>query len=250
METTSIPVMAKARIGHEDEARVLEMLGVDMIDESEVLTPADPFFHIAKKEFTVPFVCGCTNMAEAVRRIVEGAAMIRTKGEAGTGNVVSAVQHARLLNSEMNFVALNPQKHSEIIDSIMEPFKRLESASELEITIENTPFCSMEVLKDEVEQIVEQISTNHRLPVVTFSAGGIATPADAALMMRHSMDGVFVGSGIFKSSDPSRTAEAIVLAAHHHNDPSKVEEACRIAGSPMPGLEIETLDVRMDKRGW
>ena len=250
METTSIPVMAKARIGHEDEARVLEILGVDMIDESEVLTPADPFFHIAKKEFTVPFVCGCTNMSEAVRRIVEGAAMIRTKGEAGTGNVVSAVQHARLLNSEMDFVASNPQKHPEIIDSIMEPFKRLESASKLGITIENTPFGSMEILKNEIGQIVEQISTNHRLPVVTFSAGGIATPADAALMMRHSMDGVFVGSGIFKSSDPSRTAEAIVLAAHHHNDSSKVEEACRIAGSPMPGLEIETLDVRMDKRGW
>tara|TARA_B100000902_G_scaffold248276_1_gene234981 strand:+ start:2320 stop:3297 length:978 start_codon:yes stop_codon:yes gene_type:complete len=250
IETTSIPVMAKARIGHEDEARVLEVLGVDMIDESEVLTPADPFYHIAKKNFTVPFVCGCTSMAEAVRRIVEGAAMIRTKGEAGTGNVVSAVQHARLLNSEMEFTRNNPEKHGEIINSIIAPFKRLEDVSEFDITLEQTPFGSIEELKTDVGQIVSQIAANNRLPVVTFSAGGIATPADAALMMRHSMDGVFVGSGIFKSSDPARTAEAIVMAAHHHNDSSKVEEASRMAGEPMPGLEIETLDVRMDKRGW
>ncbi len=253
METTSIPVMAKARIGHEDEARVLEILGVDMIDESEVLTPADPFFHIAKKNFTVPFVCGCTNMSEAVRRIVEGAAMIRTKGEAGTGNVVSAVQHARLLNAEMEFTRNNPEMHSKIVDSVIAPFKRLEEVSEfhqLDLALDNTPFGTIEELKQEIEQIVSQIASINRLPVVTFSAGGIATPADAALMMRHSMDGVFVGSGIFKSSDPSRTAEAIVLAAHHHNDSSKVEEACRMAGTPMPGLEIETLDVRMDKRGW
>ncbi len=253
METTSIPVMAKARIGHEDEARVLENLGVDMIDESEVLTPADPFFHIAKKNFTVPFVCGCTNMSEAVRRIVEGAAMIRTKGEAGTGNVVSAVQHARLLNAEMEFTRNNPEMHSKIVDSVIAPFKRLEEVSEfhqLDLALDNTPFGTIEELKQEIEQIVSQIASINRLPVVTFSAGGIATPADAALMMRHSMDGVFVGSGIFKSSDPSRTAEAIVLAAHHHNDSSKVEEACRMAGTPMPGLEIETLDVRMDKRGW
>ncbi len=253
METTSIPVMAKARIGHEDEARVLENLGVDMIDESEVLTPADPFFHIAKKNFTVPFVCGCTNMSEAVRRIVEGAAMIRTKGEAGTGNVVSAVQHARLLNAEMEFTRNNPEMHSKIVDSVIAPFKRLEEVSEfhqLDLALENTPFGTIEELKQEIEQIVSQIASINRLPVVTFSAGGIATPADAALMMRHSMDGVFVGSGIFKSSDPSRTAEAIVLAAHHHNDSSKVEEACRMAGTPMQGLEIETLDVRMDKRGW
>ena len=250
IETTSIPVMAKARFGHEDEARVLEILGVDMIDESEVLTPADPFYHIAKKNFTVPFVCGCTSMAEAVRRIVEGAAMIRTKGEAGTGNVVSAVQHARLLNSEMEFTRNNPEKHGEIINSIIAPFKRLEDVSEFDITLEQTPFGSIEELKTDVGQIVSQIAANNRLPVVTFSAGGIATPADAALMMRHSMDGVFVGSGIFKSSDPARTAEAIVMAAHHHNDSSKVEEASRMAGEPMPGLEIETLDVRMDKRGW
>jgi len=250
METTSIPVMAKARIGHEDEARVLEILGVDMIDESEVLTPADPFYHIAKKNFTVPFVCGCTSMAEAVRRIVEGAAMIRTKGEAGTGNVVSAVQHARLLNSEMEFTRNNPEKHGEIINSIIAPFKRLEDVSEFNITLEQTPFGSIEELERDVGQIVSQIAANNRLPVVTFSAGGIATPADAALMMRHSMDGVFVGSGIFKSSEPARTAEAIVMAAHHHNDSSKVEEASRMAGEPMPGLEIETLDVRMDKRGW
>ena len=253
IDTTSIPVMAKARIGHEDEARVLENLGVDMIDESEVLTPADPFYHIAKKNFTVPFVCGCTNMAEAVRRIVEGAAMIRTKGEAGTGNVVSAVQHARMLNFEMEFTKNNPQLHAQIVDQIIAPFKRLEDVSEfhqLELTVTHTPLGSLEEVKQEVDQIVSQISANNRLPVVTFSAGGIATATDAALMMRHSMDGIFVGSGIFKSSNPSITAEAIVLAAHHHKDSSKVEEACRMAGEPMPGLEIETLDVRMDKRGW
>ena len=250
METTSIPVMAKARIGHEDEARVLENLGVDMIDESEVLTPADPFYHISKKDFTVPFVCGCTNMAEAVSRIVEGAAMIRTKGEAGTGNVVSAVQHARLLNSEMRYVSNNLENHSEVVEQIIQPFKRLNDVSEFDLSIEQTPFGSIDELSREIEQIVSQIASNQRLPVVTFSAGGIATPADAALMMRHSMDGVFVGSGIFKSSNPQQTAEAIVLAAHHHNDSAKVEEACRMAGASMPGLEIETLDIRMDKRGW
>ena len=251
IDTTSIPVMAKARIGHEDEARVLESLGVDMIDESEVLTPADPFFHITKRDFTVPFVCGCTNMGEAVRRIVEGAAMIRTKGEAGTGNVVSAVQHARFLNAEMDYISRNPNSIETVSEAIMQPFHRIEHDSFLnELTIEKTPFGSFEEVKSEVKHVLDLIARDNRLPVVTFSAGGIATAADAALMMRHGMDGIFVGSGIFKSSDPARTAEAIVLAAHHHGDSAKVAEACRMSGEAMAGLEIETLGVHMEKRGW
>ena len=251
IETTSIPVMAKARIGHEDEARVLESLGVDMIDESEVLTPADPFFHIAKSDFTVPFVCGCTNMGEAVRRIVEGAAMMRTKGEAGTGNVVSAVQHARLLNAEMAHISREPSSIEAVSEAIMQPFHRIEKNSFMhELTVENTPFGTFDEVKAEVNHVLELIARDQRLPVVTFSAGGIATPADAALMMRHGMDGIFVGSGIFKSSDPERTAEAIVLAAHHHSDSAKVAEACQMIGEAMPGLEIDTLDVHMEKRGW
>ncbi|MAV06728.1 MAG: pyridoxal 5'-phosphate synthase lyase subunit PdxS [Euryarchaeota archaeon] len=251
IETTSIPVMAKARIGHEDEARVLESLGVDMIDESEVLTPADPFFHIAKRDFTVPFVCGCTNMGEAVRRIVEGAAMMRTKGEAGTGNVVSAVQHARFLNAEMDYISRNPNSIETVSEAIMKPFHRIEHDSFMdELTLENTPFGTFEEVKAEVNHVLDLIAREQRLPVVTFSAGGIATPADAALLMRHGMDGIFVGSGIFKSSDPTRTAEAIVLAAHHHADSGKVAEACRMTGEAMPGLEIETLGVHMEKRGW
>ena len=251
IDTTSIPVMAKARIGHEDEARVLESLGVDMIDESEVLTPADPFFHITKRDFTVPFVCGCTNMGEAVRRIVEGAAMMRTKGEAGTGNVVSAVQHARFLNAEMDYISRNPNSIETVSEAIMQPFHRIERDSFLnELTIEKTPFGSFEEVKSEVKHVLDLIARDNRLPVVTFSAGGIATAADAALMMRHGMDGIFVGSGIFKSSDPARTAEAIVLAAHHHGDSAKVAEACRMSGEAMAGLEIETLGVHMEKRGW
>ena len=208
METTSIPVMAKARIGHDEEARVLEALGVDMIDESEVLTPADPFYHIPKNDFTIPFVCGCTSLGEAVRRIAEGAAMIRTKGEAGTGNVVSAVKHARLLEAEI------------------------------------------ETIRSNLASVLEEVIDLGRLPVVTFSAGGIATPSDAALMMSHGMDGVFVGSGIFKSSDPARTAEAIVLATHHFEDPQVVAEASEMLGEAMPGLEIDSLEVKLDERGW
>ena len=152
IDTTSIPVMAKARIGHEDEARVLENLGVDMIDESEVLTPADPFFHISKSDFTVPFVCGCTNMGEAVRRIIEGAAMMRTKGEAGTGNVVSAVQHARLLNAEISYISRESTSIEAVSDAIMQPFHRIEGNSFLhDLTLENTPFGTFEDVKAEVE---------------------------------------------------------------------------------------------------
>ena len=251
IETTSIPVMAKARIGHDEEARVLESLGVDMIDESEVLTPADPFFHIPKNDYTIPFVCGCTSLGEAVRRIAEGAAMIRTKGEAGTGNVVSAVKHARLLETEIETTRRSGSKSREdIVDRILGGYRKLEESSEIGASVETTPFGSLEEVRKEVTAVLNEVSDLGRLPVVTFSAGGIATPADAALMMKHGMDGVFVGSGIFKSSDPTRTAEAIVLATHHFEDSNVVAEACEMVGEAMPGLEIDALEVRMDERGW
>ena len=251
METTSIPVMAKARIGHDEEARVLESLGVDMIDESEVLTPADPFYHIPKNDFTIPFVCGCTSLGEAVRRISEGAAMIRTKGEAGTGNVVSAVKHARLLEAEIE-TSINADSDSreDIVDKILEGYLRLEEKSEIGAKVAGTPFGDIDTVREDVSGVLNEVINLGRLPVVTFSAGGIATPSDAALMMRHGMDGVFVGSGIFKSSDPSRTAEAIVLATHHFEDPQVVAEASEMAGEAMPGLEIDSLEVKLDERGW
>ena len=252
IETTSIPVMAKARIGHDEEARVLEALGVDMVDESEVLTPADPFYHINKNNFTIPFVCGCTNLGEAVRRVVEGAAMIRTKGEAGTGNVVAAVQHARLVNAEIDLIQRGDSEMFEkVATTITNGFRRLESASEHPLNVLDTPFGSIENLSKGIIETLNDVKNRGRLPVVTFSAGGIATPADAALLMSHGMDGVFVGSGIFKSENPTTTAEAIVMATHHYQDPNKVAEAsAMMAGRPMDGLEIETLDVRMDQRGW
>jgi pyridoxal 5'-phosphate synthase pdxS subunit len=251
IETTSIPVMAKARIGHDDEAKVLQSLGVDMIDESEVLTPADPFYHIAKNDFTIPFVCGCTNLGEAIRRVAEGAAMIRTKGEAGTGNVVSAVQHARLVKEEiLHARKVDQDGRIQMIEKIMEGFHRVQGASDFNIEISETPFGNIENLREEVSTILNEVIDLGRLPVVTFSAGGIATPADAALMMSHGMDGVFVGSGIFKSSDPKTTAEAIVLATHRYQNAESVAEASRMIGEAMPGLEIETLDVRMEERGW
>jgi pyridoxal 5'-phosphate synthase pdxS subunit len=251
IETTSIPVMAKARIGHDDEARVLQSLGVDMIDESEVLTPADPFYHIAKNNFTIPFVCGCTNLGEAIRRVAEGAAMIRTKGEAGTGNVVSAVQHARLVKEEILYAKnIDSNGHEIMVEEIMKGFNRIPSVSKFDISINKTPFGDIDDLRTEVSTILNEVVDHGRLPVVTFSAGGIATPADAALMMNHGMDGIFVGSGIFKSSDPKTTAEAIVLATHRYQDADSVAEASRMIGEAMPGLEIETLDVRMEERGW
>jgi pyridoxal 5'-phosphate synthase pdxS subunit len=251
METTSIPVMAKARIGHEEEARVLESLGVDMIDESEVLTPADPFYHIAKSDFTIPFVCGCTSLGEAVRRISEGAAMIRTKGEAGTGNVVSAVKHARLLEAEIETSKnADSEMREEIIDKILEGYRRLEEKSDIGAKVGKTPFGDIESVRKDLASVLEEVIDLGRLPVVTFSAGGIATPADAALMMSHVMDGVFVGSGIFKSSDPARTAEAIVLATHHFEDSQVVSEASDMIGEAMPGLEIDSLEVKLDERGW
>jgi pyridoxal 5'-phosphate synthase pdxS subunit len=221
----SIPVMAKARIGHFVEAQLLEALEVDYIDESEVLTPADEAHHIDKWKFKVPFVCGATNLGEALRRIAEGAAMIRSKGEAGTGNVVEAVRHIRLITGEI---------------------RRLGSLSEMEL-----PTAAKEI--GAPLELVKDVAGRGRLPVVLFCAGGIATPADAALMMQLGAEGNFVGSGIFKSSDPERRARAIVEATTHYDDPERVAAASRELGEAMPGIEIATLEADgglLQKRGW
>jgi pyridoxal 5'-phosphate synthase pdxS subunit len=213
IDAVSIPVMGKVRIGHFVEAQVLESLGVDMIDESEVLTPADEEYHIEKTKFTVPFVCGARNLGEACRRIAEGAAMIRTKGEAGTGNVVEAVRHMHAIMGEIRQIrAMDDQELSDRARAIEAPF---------------------DVLKDCAER--------GRLPVVNFSAGGIATPADAALMMQLGADGVFVGSGIFLSGDPQKTARAIVEAVNHYTEPAVIAEVSRGIGEAMRGLDIHTL---------
>lgn len=220
-EAVSIPVMAKVRIGHAAEAQILEALEVDYIDESEVLTEADPFDHIDKSDFNVPFVCGARNLGEAMRRIEEGAAMIRTKGEAGTGNVVEAVRHLKMIWAEINY---------------------LEHMSNRELA----KFAAEErVSRDMVMKIREA----KRLPVVTFVAGGIATPADAAFMMQLGAEGVFVGSGIFKSSDPKRYAEAIVQSVTHYQDPKVLAEVSTGLGEAMPGLEVDSLETKMQERG-
>ena len=218
IDCTSIPVMAKCRIGHSAEAKVLEALGVDMIDESEVLTPADPYYHVVKDDFTAPFVCGATSLGEAVRRIWEGAAMIRTKGEAGTGNVVAAMRHARLLQAEMEVVKQSKNLKN-IAKGMVEKFFVLddEAKGNLGESTDFNPFGKdRATIESEVVEILEDIKRLGRLPVVTFTAGGIATPADAALMMQFGMDGVFVGSGIFKSEDPTTMAKAIVEATAHY----------------------------------
>src|ERR1700684_1817508 len=224
MQTVSIPVMAKARIGHFMEARILEALGVDYIDESEVLTPADEEHHIDKRNYKVPFVCGARNLGEALRRIAEGAAMIRTKGEAGSGNIVEAVRHIRTIVKEMKQLTVLGK------EELMAQAKHLQAPVEL----------------------VEWVADKGRLPVPNFSAGGIATPADAALVMQLGAEAVFVGSGIFKSSDPTARANAIVLAAKNYNNPEKLLEASRALGDAMPGLEISKLPEGelMQTRGW
>lgn len=213
MRAVSIPVMAKCRIGHIAEAKILEVLGVDFIDESEVLTPADPFHHIDKWQFKVPFVCGCRDLGEAARRLAEGAAMLRTKGEAGTGNVVEAVRHMRLLNDQIR--RLRDMSRAELVTY----------AKEIGAPVE----------------ILEMIQELGRLPVVNFAAGGIATPADAALMRMLGADGVFVGSGIFKSENPEKRARAIVLACTYYDDPELLAKVSEDLGEAMPGLEIEKI---------
>ncbi len=224
MGAVSIPVMAKVRIGHIAEARILEELGVDYIDESEVLTPADENFHLNKHEFRVPFVCGARNLGEALRRIAEGAAMIRTKGEPGTGNVVEAVRHMRMVAGELRRLLSLPGEEV--------PAFAKETGAPLEL--------------------LHLVREKGRLPVVNFAAGGISTPADAALMMQLGCDGVFVGSGIFKSSNPARFAKAIVAATTNYNDPAVLAEVSEGLGEAMPGLEISTIapEARMQERGW
>ncbi|HEU5022457.1 MAG TPA: pyridoxal 5'-phosphate synthase lyase subunit PdxS [Bryobacteraceae bacterium] len=224
MEAVSIPVMAKARIGHFMEARILEAMGCDYIDESEVLTPADEEHHINKKDFKVPFVCGARNLGEALRRIGEGAAMIRTKGEAGSGNIVEAVRHMRTIVREMKQLTVLGK------EELMHEAKLLQAPLEL----------------------VEWVAENGKLPVPNFSAGGIATPADAALVMHLGAEAVFVGSGIFKSEDPAARAKAIVMATTYYKDPQKLLEASEGLGNAMPGLEISKLPESelMQTRGW
>jgi pyridoxal 5'-phosphate synthase pdxS subunit len=224
LDVVSIPVMAKVRIGHFAEAQILETLGVDMIDESEVLTPADESFHIDKKKFTIPFVCGARNLGEALRRIDEGAAMIRTKGEPGTGNIVEAVRHMRII---MNQVREIQNKEEEELWAV---------AREIEAPLE----------------LVKQTAKLGKIPVVNFAAGGVATPADAALMMQLGSDGVFVGSGIFKSDNPEQFAKAIVEATANYEKPEVIAKVSRGLGKAMHGLEISEIadSDRMQERGW
>ena len=224
METVSIPVMAKARIGHFVEAQILEAIGVDYIDESEVLTPADEAHHINKHDFKIPFVCGCRNLGEALRRIGEGAAMIRTKGEAGTGDVVEAVRHARSVMGAIRHLT------TMVGEELMAYAKEIGAPYEL----------------------VKETKELGRMPVVNFAAGGVATPADAALMMQLGVDGVFVGSGIFKSGDPTARAEAIVKSVTHYQDAKILAEVSRNLGEPMVGLNVSQMpeEEKIAGRGW
>lgn len=224
IEAVTIPVMAKARIGHFVEAEVLQALGIDYIDESEVLTPADESHHIDKHQFTVPFVCGCRNLGEALRRIGEGAAMIRTKGEAGTGDIVEAVRHMRAVQGEI---------------------RRLQSLSDDEL------YTAAKEMQAPLE-LVRQVKREGRLPVVNFAAGGVATPSDAALMMRLGADGVFVGSGIFKSENPARVAKAIVEATTHYKDAEVIARVSAGLGKAMPGISVASLGEKelLATRGW
>ncbi|QMT17490.1 pyridoxal 5'-phosphate synthase lyase subunit PdxS [Planococcus maritimus] len=224
MKAVSIPVMAKARIGHITEARVLEAMGVDYIDESEVLTPADEEFHLLKNDYTVPFVCGCRNVGEAARRIGEGASMLRTKGEPGTGNIVEAVRHLRQVNGEVRKIVAMGE------DELMTAARDLGASYEF----------------------LKEVKVLGRLPVVNFAAGGIATPADAALMMELGADGVFVGSGIFKSDQPERFARAIVEATAHYQDYELIAKLSKDLGPAMKGLEMATIGAadRMQERSW
>ena len=224
IDAVTIPVMAKCRIGHFAEAQILEALGVDYIDESEVLTPADESNHVNKHDFTVPFVCGCRDLGEALRRIGEGAAMIRTKGEAGSGNIVEAVRHARMVLGEMRRI----QGMTE--DELMATARDLRAPYDL----------------------VKEVHETGNLPVVNFAAGGVSTPADAALMMQLGVDGIFVGSGVFKSESPQIMAEAIVKATTHFNDPAILADVSRGLGSAMQGLDVRTMPVeeQLATRGW
>lgn len=257
MNTVSIPVMAKVRIGHFVEAQALESLGVDMIDESEVLTPADPFYHVDKRQFKIPFVCGCRDLSEAVRRIWEGAAMIRTKGEAGSGNIIEAIRHQRMVitmihklasmdNTEMLCLA------EDYIKTYIDAISSITNIEEVNDTTELFSTYSYKTMKNDIFETLKEIKQIQRLPVVNFAAGGIATPADAAIMMQLGSDGIFVGSGIFKSENPKKRAKAIVEAVAHYDVPKTIAEVSKGLGDAMPGLEIDSIpkDKLLQERGW
>ncbi|HKZ47466.1 MAG TPA: pyridoxal 5'-phosphate synthase lyase subunit PdxS [Thermoplasmata archaeon] len=260
MNTVTIPVMAKVRIGHFAEALALEAIGVDMIDESEVLTPADPYYHIDKRKISVPFVCGSRSLGEAVRRVFEGAAMVRTKGEAGTGNVVEAVRHARLTNTAIAEIKGHDndellgvaRKYAEPYTTLLREVRESQGlpsdVSEADLVFGDRTF---DDVVEGVYSILQEVKKLQRLPVVNFAAGGIATPADAAVMMHLGCDGVFVGSGIFKSENPEVRARAIVEAVTHYDDPAVVAEVSKNLGTPMKGIDVTTLpaEARLQDRG-
>ena len=257
MDSVSIPVMAKARIGHFVEAQALESLGVDMVDESEVLTPADPYYHIDKRKFTIPFVCGCRNLGEAVRRIWEGAAMIRTKGEAGTGDIIEAIRHQRMVSTMILKIEKMDLKE---IQKLAKEYSQSYVNSAEKLTgrkiDDNVPVFenyTYSTVKKEIYNILKDIKNKyHRLPVVNFAAGGIATPADAAIMMQLGSDGVFVGSGIFKSKNPEKRAKAIVEAVTNYDKPEVIAEVSKNLGDAMTGIQTESISKEnlLQERGW
>ena len=261
MDAVTVPVMAKCRIGHEAEARALESLGVDMIDESEVLTPADPFFHVNKRGFEVPFVCGARNLGEAVRRTWEGAAMIRTKGEAGTGDVVEAVRHIRLVTAAIaelkglendRLLAVGTKfaaSYTKLLEEVRTAQGSDPTVREADVVFAGA---TLDDITEGIYQVLLEIKKLQRLPIVNFAAGGVATPADAALMMLMGGDGVFVGSGIFKAENPETRGRAIVDAVAHFDDPSTVAEVSKGIGLAMKGLDAKALPIeaRLQDRGW
>jgi len=261
MDAVTVPVMAKCRIGHEAEARALESLGVDMIDESEVLTPADPFFHVNKRGFEVPFVCGARNLGEAVRRTWEGAAMIRTKGEAGTGDVVEAVRHIRLVTAAIaelkglendRLLAVGTKfaaSYTKLLEEVRTAQGSDPAVREADVVFAGA---TLDDITEGIYQVLLEVKKLQRLPIVNFAAGGVATPADAALMMLMGCDGVFVGSGIFKAENPETRGRAIVDAVAHFDDPSTVAEVSKGIGLAMKGLDAKALPIeaRLQDRGW
>ncbi len=260
INAVSIPVMAKVRIGHISEGYTLESLGVDMLDESEVLTPADPFFHVYKKQLKVPVVCGARTLPEAVRRIVEGAAMIRTKGEAGTGNIVEAVRHIRTVNEEIGIIkGLSQEELKKVAERIAENYTVLRKTASQDLFGDEKYLTgynlfygqNLERMEAEVLKVLKEVRKLGRLPVVNFAAGGVATPADGALMIKLGMDGVFVGSGIFKSKNPERMAKAVVEAVENYED-YKIIGGVSSGLAGMQGLDIEQMpkEMRLQERGW
>ncbi len=260
LDSVSIPVMAKVRIGHISEGYTLQELGVDMLDESEVLTPADPYFHLYKKDYKVPVVCGARSLPEAVRRIFEGAAMIRTKGEAGTGNIIEAMRHLRTVNEEISIVKdLSSEELKKVAETVARSYTklRLQASEDLfgseDYLTEYNLYAGfgIEKIENEILKVLKEVKRMGRLPVVNFAAGGVATPSDGALMMKMGMDGVFVGSGIFKSTDPERMAKAVVEAVENFEDYKIIGKVSTgLAG--MQGLDIEQMpkESRLQERGW